>query len=764
MANAQNLFGDAMAAFRSGNVKLAERLFKQILRIDKRNVPALNLLAIVLIELGRYEEAEKYITAAIKLNATSDLTFYNYGLLLKNLRRPSQALVQFNRALQLNSNVPETWNNRGTVHSDLKDYSAAIADFDKAIALNANYAPAHANKGKALAALERYEDSLKACDRALSIKADLAEAWIGRGNSLVKLGRHADALEAFERALVINGRMADAWYGRGIALSHLRRNGEAIAMFENALSIRSDFVEAWCAKGESLLDLDRHDESLGAYEKALLIDSKSAEAWLGRGNVYFILKDYENAFLAYDKALNLSPNLFGLEGARLASKMAICDWNKFDADRMHLIGSIQAGRVSAAPFILLAIESSPMDQLQCGKVWAERVFPNSGELLWRGDVYKNERIRVGYVSADFHQHATAYLMAGLFESHDRNKFEVTGFSFGVDDHSEMRQRLKHAFDHFIDVRSIGDEEVARTIRSREIEILVDLKGITQDARAGIFVRRPAPIQVNYLGYPGTIASEHFDYVIGDGRIIQEGDRAYYSEKVVTLPFSYQANDDKRVISDKALSKAECGLPDDSFVYCCFNQAYKIAPEIFDCWMSILREVDGSVLWLFENNAAASKNLRKEAEKRGIESRRLIFATGMPPAEHLARHRQADLFLDTLPYNAHTTASDALWAGLPVLTLAGETFASRVGASLLAAVGLPELITSTREEYVALAIALAKNRERLAAIKARLVANRLTMPLFNTAMFAKHLEAAYEMMSDRYRRGLPPDHLAIGATL
>jgi predicted O-linked N-acetylglucosamine transferase (SPINDLY family) len=453
-----------------------------------------------------------------------------------------------------------------------------------------------------------------------------------------------------------------------------------------------------------------------------------------------------------------------VEGARLASKMAICDWNNFDTDRVRLIDSIRAGRANVAPFVLLAVDSLPQDQLQCAKVWAKQVFPNGCEPQWRGEVYKHERIRVGYVSADFHRHATAYLMAGLFECHDRRKFEVTAFSFGADDGSEMRHRLEHAFEHFIDVRSMGDEELARKMRSLEIEILVDLKGITQDARTGIFVRRPAPIQVNYLGYPGTMASKHFDYIIGDGRIIGEGDREHYSEKVVTLPFSYQANDDKRVISDNAVSRSESGLPDQSFVYCCFNQAYKITSSIFDCWMSILREVDGSVLWLFEGHPAAKRNLCTEAEKRGIDSGRLIFAGGVPPAEHLARHRLADLFLDTLPYNAHTTSSDALWTGLPVVTLTGETFASRVGASLLTAIGLPELITSTHEEYTALAVALGKDRERLAEIKERLALNRLTMPLFNTALFTKHLEAAYQVMSDRYRAVLPPDHFAIDATL
>jgi predicted O-linked N-acetylglucosamine transferase (SPINDLY family) len=367
---------------------------------------------------------------------------------------------------------------------------------------------------------------------------------------------------------------------------------------------------------------------------------------------------------------------------------------------------------------------------------------------------------VGYFSADFHNHATGYLMAELFELHDKSQFELVGLSFGPIANDEMRQRLEKSFDQFIEVGRKSDVEVARLSRDLNIDIAVDLKGFTQDARTGIFAHRAAPIQLNYLGYPGTLGADYMDYIIADRTLIPLESQSCYTEKVVYLPNSYQVNDRKRLISDRQFTRQELGLPENGFVFCCFNNNYKILPATFEGWMRILKAVEGSVLWLFQVNAWAVDNLKKEAEKQGIAPDRIVFAEWLPLPEHLARHRQADLFLDTFPYNAHTTTSDALWAGLPVLTLMGRSFASRVAASLLNAVGLSELITSTQEKYEALAIELALNPNKLADIKLKLANNRMTTPLFDTLCFTKHLEAAYIEMHGRYHAGLEPDHISI----
>ena len=351
-------------------------------------------------------------------------------------------------------------------------------------------------------------------------------------------------------------------------------------------------------------------------------------------------------------------------------------------------------------------------------------------------------------------------MAELFELHNKERFSVTAFSLGRDDYSDLRRRLVSSFDHFIDCYTLSDFDVAHAIADSEIDILVDLNGFTQDGRTSIFACRPAPIQVNYLGYPGTIGGSYIDYIIGDKTLLTLTDAAFYSEKLAKIPYSYQPNDRKRQISSKALTRQEAELPDGKFVFCCFNNNYKILPHTFDSWMRILECVEGSVLWLLAENQTAIVNLRKEAETRGIAPARLVFANRVQLSDHLARHRLADLFLDTLPYNAHTTASDALWAGLPVLTQIGCPFAGRVAASLLNAIGLPELITNSREEYETLAIELALNKEKLKNIRERLHKNRLTAPLFDTPLYTRHLEAAYEAMYQRYRAGLPPDHIEI----
>jgi predicted O-linked N-acetylglucosamine transferase (SPINDLY family) len=507
-------------------------------------------------------------------------------------------------------------------------------------------------------------------------------------------------------------------------------------------------------------DLKRYDEAFAAYDKALGLKPDLAEAWLGRGNVFCDLKRYDEAFAAYDKALALKPDLFGAEGSRLHAKMHLCDWNNFDAEREHLISSVRNGNVITPPFTLLAIPSSSDDQLQCAKLWIADRSPPSDKPIWQSERYNHDRIRVAYVSADFRQHAVSFLIAGMLECHDKSRFDVTAISFGPDDNSEMRQRLKASFERFIDGKTFSDEQIANLVRSSELDILVDLMGFTTDSRTGIFARRPAPIQVNYLGYPGTMGANYIDYIIADQTVISDECKKFYSEKIAVLPNSYQANDCKRGISDKAITRFDVGLPSKGFVFCCFNNNYKITPRVFNSWMRILKQVEGSVLWLLEVNASAASNLKKEAVARGVSSERLVFAKRMPLPEHLARHKLANLFLDTLPYNAHTTASDALWAGLPVLTCLGETFAGRVAASLLNAIRLPELIATTLEAYEQMAIDLATHPEKLAVIKRKLADNRLTTPLFDTKLFTKHIEAAYTAMYERHQAGLAPDHILI----
>jgi protein O-GlcNAc transferase len=762
MGNVEETFQKAIKAMNSGKPLEAERLFKNVLKKLPDHIAALNLVTIVLVSMERYAEAEAFISKAIKLNQNSDASYYNYGLISKRLGKSQQALAQFNKAICLNAQAPETWNNRGTVFNDLEQYENAITDFDQAISLASNYSEAYCNRGKSLGFLKRFDEAFAAYDKALALKPALAEAWLGRGNVFYELKRFDEAFAAYDKARALKPALAEAWLGRGNIFAELKRYSDAFAAYDKALALKPDLESAWLGRGNVFTALKRYDEAFAAYDKALALKPDLESAWLGRGNVFYELKRFDEAFAAYDKALALRSDLVGIEGARLHSKMYLCNWGNFSSESDHLIESVGNNKENTDPFAFLGVNSSAEEQLKCASLWVQKKYPPSMEPIWKGGTYEHNKIRIGYMSADLCQHAVAYLIAGIFECHNRSQFEITAISIGPNDRSEMRQRLEGSFDKFLDVRALNSDDIAKKIREAEIDILIDLNGFTKDARTEVFARRPAPIQVNYLGYPGTMGASYIDYIIGDPIVIPALQQDSYREKVVYLPHSYMPHDDKsRIISDRTFGRSEFGLPEQSFVFCCFNSPYKLNPSIFRLWMKLLKSVEGSVLWLSENNTPAADNLRKEAIGLDVNPERIVFAKRLTSsADHLARHRLADLFLDTLPYNAHTTASDALWAGLPVLTQIGNTFAGRVAGSLLNAINLPELITETPEEYERLAIDLAMHTERLATIKQKLVENRLSTPLFDTKLFTRHIEAAYIAMYERYQAGLAPDHIVV----
>jgi len=660
MATTTELFQRALAAFQQGRLDDAERPLRQLLRKEPRHLGGLNVLAVVLTAQKKYREAEPYLQTALKLNATSDATFYNYGVVLKALGRPEEAQERFSQALALNAANADTWNNRGTVRNELKDHPGAIGDFERALAINPRHAGALFNKGKALAELKQYDAALKAYGDALALQPRLAEAWFGQG-----------------------------------------------------------FV---------LHQLQRHDEAVRAYATALQI----------------------------------APELPFLKGSLLHEKMLACDWRGVAALTAEVERDLAAGKPAIEPFGWQGLATSPASLQQCAALFSALRFPPATAHAPAPRPASDGRIRIGYLSGEFRQQATSLLLVGVLEHHDASRFEITAIDNGWDDGSDTRRRIESAVHRVLPIRGLGDPEAVAAIRAAGIDVLVNLNGYFGDERTRVFARRAAPLQVNYLGFPGTLGAPYIDYIVADRHVLPETERAFYAEKVVTLPHCYQANDRARPIAAEPVSRADGGLPATGIVFCCFNNAYKITPEVFDRWMRILAQVDGSVLWLLADHPEAAANLRREAEARGVSGARLVFADRKLPAEHLARHRCADLFLDTLPYNAHTTASDALWAGLPLLTCRGPTFAGRVAKSLLEAVGLPELITADLDDYEALAIALAHEPARLAALKDKLANNRLTTPLFDTAQFTRHLEAAFVAMVDRQRAGLCPDHIAVPA--
>ncbi|HEX7883613.1 MAG TPA: tetratricopeptide repeat protein, partial [Afipia sp.] len=508
----------------------------------------------------------------------------------------------------------------------------------------------------------------------------------------------------------------------------------------------------------------RFDDALAAYRQALALKPDIVESWTGAGLTLHKLKRHDESATAYEAARKLNPSYPFLKGILLHQRMLACDWRDIGNLVKEIEDDIAAGRLSAEPFGWQGLATSDQSLRKCAELYNAAMFPADRNVPVarpdNGDKTR-QRINIGYLSGEFRAQATSILMTGVLEQHDTSRFEVTAFDNGWDDGSDIRKRIAAAVHRIVDLRSLTDAQAVHAIRDSGIDILVNLNGYFGDDRTAVFAQRPAPVQVNYLGFPGTLGAAYIDYIVADAIVIPDTQRPFFTEKVVHLPDSYQANDRTRAIADRAFTRDELGLPPDGFVFCCFNNNYKITPQTFDGWMRILERVPGSVLWLIEDNPVASANLRKEAAARAIAPGRLVFAPRMPLPEHLARHRYADLFLDTLPYNAHTTASDALWAGLPILTCKGDTFAGRVAASLLASVGLPELVTSSQADYERTAAELATQPDRLTALRKKLADNRLTAPLFDIVRFTRHLEQAYAAMHARRKAGQKPDHIVIG---
>jgi predicted O-linked N-acetylglucosamine transferase (SPINDLY family) len=606
----------------------------------------------------------------------------------------------------------------------------------------------------------KFQDAVQKISQAISINPVVALYYSNLGNALQELKQFEASLKCYEKAISINPNCLEAFSNRGVALQELSRWSEAVSSFDTAIDIKPDYAEAYSNKGVSLQKLRKIQEALSCYNKAIEVNPNYAEAYSNRGSALKELKDWLSAVKSYDKALELKPSFPYLFGMRLHAKMKICDWTNFDSEVQALRHQIQKNLRASVSFPVLSMPTSLNDQRKVSEIWVADKYPENNSLGPLAKSSRKNKIRIGYFSADFHNHATTYLMAELLERHDKNKFELIGFSFGPKQLDQMRIRISRAFDKFIDVSDMSDMAIAKLSRELDVDIAVDLKGLTHDARLGIFSYRAAPIQVNYLGYPGTTGANYIDYLIADKTLIPTESQEFYSEKIVYLPNTYQVNDRQRLISDINFARSEMGLPEKGFVFCSFNNNFKITPAIFDSWARILKAVDGSVLWLFEDNPIAAQNLRQSAQILGIDPNRLVFAKHMELPHHLARHKLADLFLDTLPYNAHTTASDALWVGLPVLTCMGESFASRVAASLLYSIELPELVTTTLESYEKLAIDLALTPTKLSSIKEKLFAKRLTAPLFNSELFTEGLESAYIRLYERFQDNLPRDHLFI----
>ena len=746
---------NAMQLRRAGRLADAARIYDEILASEPNHFEALHSLGIIKYQGGQIEDAERLIGLAVEINPRVPDAHYNRACLLQRMNRPEPALASFDRALLLRPDYLEALVNKATTLIQLQRHDDALATLDKVVALNPNIPEIWTNRAGALMALNQPEPALQSYDRAVALRPSYAQAWKSRGALLMALNRPMEALASFEKVLAVDANDTEALRNAAQILLLLKRSREADESYRRYLTLKPDDGDAWAHHGIVLVEIERYADGLAAFEKAIALNADNADAWNHRGNVLFQMKRYDEAATSYERALTLAPDLPYSEGYLAQSRRRCCDWSAFEADRTKIAAGLRAGRPVIDPFGNLIISESPADQLLSARVAVSESTPPGAPRLWQGERYTHDRIRVAYLSADYRPHPVAFLIAGVFEHHDKTRFETVGISFGPPGESDIRKRMAAAFDKFLDVRDMSDFDVATQLRQMEIDIAVDLTGFCEHGRTEILGFRPAPVQVNWLGFPGTSGADFVDYIIADRTIIPPDHERFFSEQVVRLPDTYQANDRKRRIGSRIPTRREAGLPDQGTVYCAFNNAYKITPAIFDLWMGLLRDVEGSVLWLLGDNPAAIANLAREADARSISARRLIFAPRVPPEEHLARFGLADLFLDTLPYNAHTTASDALWTGVPVITCMGETFASRVAASLLRAAGLPDLIADSLEDYRTRSLELGRDRGALARLKARVALAHSGSPLFDTAGFTRHLEAAYTHMWQRRQQGDAP---------
>ncbi len=709
---------DTLASYlRVGRFEEAIALGRSLCAEHSSSAAVHSALAAAYAQAGRAREAEQSYALAAGLDGSNANVLNEWGVTLAILGRRDEALDRFTRAVQTAPDFAGARYNLGLALADMGRGQEAIEQFRATTRLDPQGADAFNNLGSLLAEQNQFEEAIECYRRVLALDANFVYAHNNLGTSLLRVGKPVQAAESFKRAISLAPNFAEAYSNLGLALT---QTGDI-------------------------------EQAISAYTRALQIKPALAEAHYNLANAYAEHRQPELALKSLDRALELKPGHTGALTQKLHQLALMCDWRQADVLE-PLIAGLGIEGDATGPFPLLSMEDNPGRHRIRAERYARKEFPCVAAPVWTPSV--RTKLRIGYFSADFHHHPSMRLMARFFELHDRGRFETHAFSYALNRDDDMRARLKHAFDQFHEVHHLDDKAIADFARQQGIDVAIDLTGYTLHTRTQIFAHRPAPVQINYLGYPGTMGTAFFDYIIADGVVIPEGGEAFYSEKIIRMPHTYYITDDTAAVGD-ASARADAGLPEDGVVFCCFNNCYKISPREFDIWMRLLRRVEGSVLWLLKTNSFAMENLRREAVARGVAPERIVFAEYASAAEHLARHRLADLFLDTFIYNAHTTASDALWAGLPVVTKIGSGFTARVAASLLTAVGVPELITTTDDGYEALAFAFATNPTKLAAVKSKLRDARATAPLFDTALSVRCFEQAYETAYRLHAAGEAP---------
>lgn len=754
-------FAAAVRHYEAGRGREAFQLCQQVLAIDPNHADALQLSGIVALQGGNIPVAIEALQRAVARDGNVPELHNTLGEALRAAGRFDEAISHYRRAIALAPNLAEAHGNLASALDQQGKSQEAIVAARRAVELAPDAPLLHYNLANALAAAGHLDEAIASFRRALALAPQFAEAHNNLGSAYQAQQEVDEAEACYRRALALNPGFATVHRNLGLLLREKGAFEPAVAALRQAAALAPQSAAIRSDLGSALRAAGRLPEAVAAYDEALRLDPDFAEGLANRGEALRQMGRYEEATRDFAHLLAIDPDYDYALGAWLHSKLVCCDWRDYAPTCEKIAAAVAGGKRAMEPFAFLLISDSPEQQQKCAQTFAGYTIGEAKSAVSAAAPYRHDRIRIAYISSDFHDHPVAHLMAGVFEAHDRSRFETTAISLGFAAPDEMRTRLGSAFDRFVEVQAKSDRDVAQSMRELEIDIAIDLNGYTQGARPGILARRPAPVVVNYLGFCATLGAGHADYILADRTVIPPEHQPFFVEQVVYLPDCFLPHDAGRRIAETTPSRQEAGLPETGFVFCSFNNNVKINPQIFGVWMRLLARVEGSVLWLRQDSDTAVGNLRRDAQARGVDPGRIVFAPRVPSmADHLARHRLAGLFLDTLPFNAHTTASDALWAGLPVLTCRGVSFAGRVAASLLVGVGLPELITDTLDDYEALALRLARDEAALAAVRAKLARSRATSPVFDTGRLGRHLESAYETMRGRHERGEPPGSFAV----
>jgi predicted O-linked N-acetylglucosamine transferase (SPINDLY family) len=716
-------------------------------------------------EQGHLDEAAACFQQALQFDADNPEAHFGIGLINQGQGNLQQAIARYRHALQLRPDYTRAWNNLGTALRDADQLDEALNCFRRALSLDANFADAHCNMGSTLRAQRMPREALASFQTAVRINPQLAVAHVNIGDLLQEQGQLDPAELCYRQALQLQPQWPELHNSLGIVLQDLGKIDEAIASYQRALHVRPGDPRACNNLGAVYQEQGAFEQAVVCYRQATESAPGDSVAHLNLGNALSDLRDLPAAVASYERARDLEGDSLAALCQIVFQKKQMCDWRNLQPRVEELIAGVEAGSGSISPFTFINLPgTTAAHHFRCARqasaarlAWLK---PVREKLRFTFADRRSDKIRIGYVSGDFRQHAMSSLFTEMFERHDRSRFEIVGYSFGADDGSEIRRRILDAFDHTVDIRATSFVAAAQRIHHDRIDILVDLTVHQQGARNEIFALRPAPIQVNYLAYPGTSGMDEMDYILVDPFVVPQDQQDHFSEELVHLPDCYQANDSHRLVSEPVNRRAALGLPEVGTVFGCFNQPYKITAQMFELWTRVLRRVDKSVLWIWDDNSWVKENLRAEAQRFDVEAGRLVFAQRLPMAKHLARYAHVDLVLDTFPYTGHTTTSDAFWVGCPVLTLVGDTFPSRVAGSLLHTIGLPDLAVKTVEEYEQLAVELGNDRRKLLELRHRVLAGKVSSSLFDSGRLTRHLERAYTQMWETFRSGASPSGFAV----